>query len=177
MTTRVVAVCVLGLAGFIIADEKPKPKPTPKTPKKIQPPVWLAKGEDPKSPSRPFSRGIYSTVEEWLPLFKPTGKLAVELKGAGGRVLRVYAGDTKSQPTVPASLEVMEGEKRVFCARGFRFESATAEDLTGDKLADIFRVTHISGGKPEAFHQFIFEIGTKFRVKTVGPFLNPPKEK
>ena len=167
------------------ADDPPKtpaPKELPKKKpvrKPQPPPAWLTKPEDPKSPGRPFFRGIYTTEKEWLPLFKPSGKLTVELKSAAGHVLRLYTGDPKSKPAVPASLEILQGEKRIFCARGHRFVNPTAEDLTGDEMPDIFRVTHASGGKTENYHQFIFEIGRFFRVKTIGPFVNekvPPQD-
>ena len=86
MTARVVSVLIFAVSLLIFADEKPKPPPKKKPPKKQLPPVWLTKAEDPKSPTRPFARGIYTTEAEWLPLFKPTGKLATELKGLDGQV-------------------------------------------------------------------------------------------
>ena len=109
-------VLLLTFAFTALADDKPKPKPPAKKPirKPQLPPPWLAKPTDLKSPGNPFARGIYTTEADWLPLFKPSGKLITEVKIKTGQTLRVYAGSDETNPRTPASLELMDGDQRLF---------------------------------------------------------------
>ena len=166
---------LLAVALPIFAADPPlKPKPLPK--KRIRkpqlPPAWLTKAVDIKTPEKPFTRGIYTTEESWLPLFKPSGKLTTEVKMKSGHILRVYEGSDETNPRTPASLEIVKDDQRFFCARGHRFFNSAAEDITGDQSPDLIRVTHASDLNPVTYHQFIFTFGAKFRVLTIGPFVN-----
>ena len=89
-----------------------------------------------------------------------------------GHILRVYEGSDETNPRTPASLEIVKDGQRFFCARGHLFFNPAAEDITGDQSPDLIRVTHASGLNPVIYHQFIFTFGVKFRVQTIGPFVN-----
>ncbi|MBL69388.1 MAG: hypothetical protein CMO74_13245 [Verrucomicrobiales bacterium] len=166
MRQSIALLLISTLASF--AEDKPK-KPIHKV---LPPPAWLEKAEDSKSPSNPFARGIYSIEAAWQPLFKPSGTLAAEVKMKTGHVLRVYKGNRETMPPTPASLEILKEGKRIFCARGHKFFDAASEDVTGDKVPDIIKVTHSSNLKPISYNRFIFTFYPKFRVHTIGPFVN-----
>ena len=169
-------VLLLTFSISVLAGDPPKSKLKPPAKKPIRkpqlPPAWIAKPIDPKSPAKPFARGIYTTEADWLPLFKPSGKLTTEVKMKTGHTLRVYAGSNETNPRTPASLELVKGDTPLFCARGYRFFNPVAEDITGDKVPDLIRVTHASGLQPTTYHQFLFTFVGKFRVQTIGPFVN-----
>ena len=87
-------------------------------------------------------------------------------------VLRLARLQLITPPRTPASLELVKGDTRLFCARGYRFLNPVAEDITGDKVPDLIRITHASGLQPTSYHQFLFTFVVKFRVQTIGPFVN-----